>query len=323
MVRSVDPADGATIDFGAHLLPFAPSIPMFEKIEATAGAPVHSDPEALLDVYETTSVDAAVLSDTMHMGGSDVYAVERANDALLDVVDGYDEFYGLAAVPTAAGGEQAAAELERALEAGFHGAAVETRSEGIEVTDAQLEPVFEVAESWNAPVLVHPTLHDSLGEGVLDDTWRLNATFGREVALWESLSKVIHEGVLDDYPDLDLVYHHTAGNFASMLGRIELQLERDLWPGLEATKPFDEFKAQLEDRIYVDTSGHYGAHRPLDAALDTFSASKVLFGTDFPFETRTPAGFEKLVESVDDVASPEDARAVKAGNALDLLVNLD
>jgi len=221
------------------------------------------------------------------MGSGDVDAVRTANDALWDVFDGSAGRYGLAAIPTAAGGPPAAAEFERCLEAGYHGGAIETKTDGIEVTDPALEPVFKVAEQWEAPLLVHPKLDESLPPDVLDDRYLLNAIFGREAALTESICKVIHQGILDQHPDLDLVYHHLGGNLPVIFGRVHLQLEAGRWPGQEAVKPFDTFRAQFRDRIYLDTSGFFGYEGPVRTALEASAASNVLFATDYPFEIRS------------------------------------
>lgn len=310
-----------TVDFGGHLYPesvFPEPIrdgPLGELLGRRL-----TDPEHVASLYEAAGIDTVVLSQPFYMGESDSETVATANDALLEVVDAYDQFYGLAAVPVAAGGEAAAAEFERALEAGYNGGAVETKTEGIELTDAVLEPVFEVAEKYDAPLLVHPKLHESLHSDVLDDTYLLNAIFGREAALSESICKVIHQGVLDRHPDLNLVYHHLGGNIASMLGRVHLQLDEGRWPGQDAVLSYDEFKRVLEDRIYLDTSGFFGYERPLRSTLEEFPVSQVIFGTDYPFEPRDEAELADLAASVERTTSRRDTERILSGNALDLLV---
>jgi predicted TIM-barrel fold metal-dependent hydrolase len=312
------------VDFGAHYHPENPEAfkPYHDFIDDADGSPICSDIDAVLERYRESSVDHAVLSQPYYMGADDVDATVAGNDALLALVEAHEEFFGLAGIPTAAGGEAAAAEFERALDEGYHGGAVETNSQGVELLDDELEPVFEVADRTGAPILVHPKLHNSLGEGVLDDTWRLNAIFGREVALAEAICKLIHEGVYDRYPDLNLVFHHTGGNIASMLSRIHLQLDTGRWPGLEGLKSYEEFEAQFAERVYLDSSGYFGERAPFRRTLETLPSSNVLFATDFPYETRSVETFEKFVDSFEDVCSPPDAADVLGGNALDILVNV-
>lgn len=312
-----------TIDFGGHLYPETvyPE-PIQEGPIGDLLGPRLYDPDYVASLYEQAGIDEVVLSQPYYMGSGDADAVETANDALLEVVDNYEEFYGLAAIPVAAGGETAAAEFERALDAGYHGGAIETKTDGIELTDAILESVFEVAERYDAPLLVHPKLDESLHPEVLDDMYLLNAIFGREAALSESISKVIHEEVLTSFSDLNLVFHHLGGNIASMLGRVHLQLDEGRWPGQSNVVDYDEFKRHLENRIFFDTSGFFGYHQPLQAIFDEIPVSQVVFGSDYPFEPRDDEELAMLTAAIDQTTSNKDAERVLSTNAQELLVNL-
>lgn len=309
------------IDFGAHLYPEAvfPDVIKGGDLDELLESELR-DPATLRRQYDPAGIDSAVLSQPYYMGSSDVDATAGANDVLLDIISEQD-LYGLAAIPVTAGGEEAAAEFSRSLDRGYNGGAIETETDGVELINEQLEPVFEVAAETGAPILVHPKLNDSVHPDALDDRWMLNAIFGREVALCESICKVIHEGILDSYPGLNLVFHHLGGNIAGMLGRIHLQLDEGRWPGQEHVKNSDEFMAQLQSQVYIDTSGFFGYEEPLRTALDVFPASNVLFGTDYPFEPRGSAELERFVEAVRSVAGP-DAEAILNNNVRDLLVNV-
>lgn len=312
-----------TIDFGAHL--YKESV--FPESRKNTGlgtelGPLEWDPDHFAAMYEDAGFDGAVLSQPYYMGLEDHEAVATANDALCELVTEYDPFYGLGAIPVAAGGETAAAELERSLNNGLNGGALETKTDGIELTDAELRPVFELANETGAPIFVHPKLADSVHPDALDDKYRLNAIFGREAALSESIFKVIHQGVLDEYEDLNLVYHHLGGNIASMMGRICLQLDDGRWPGgQDHVKNVEAFRDQLERRIYVDTSGFFGFHAPMRTAFETFPPSQVLFGTDAPYEPRNERELQKLERSISENTPTQTARKVLSDNALSVMVN--
>lgn len=317
---------GQVVDFGTHLYPSSvfPD-PEWDSVAKMKNGfrdmvdPLLTDPDAFLDLYAEAGVDVPVLSMPYYMGHHHAERVAEANDALLEIVEDYSEFRGLAGVPVGAGPEAAAAEFERALENGFDGGALETKSNGIELTDSEVDPVFEVAERYDAPVLVHPKLNDSLSADVLSDEWQLNAIWGREVALAGSIAKVIHEGVLDRFTDLDLVYHHLGGNIASMLGRVHLILEEGRTPGTAHLKNSREFMHQLETRIHVDTSGFFNHSLPLRATLEKLPATQVVFGTDFPFEHRTAAEVGRGPSLLSDLTTRSESRKVLSENALDLL----
>ncbi|MFA1609761.1 amidohydrolase family protein [Halobellus rubicundus] len=314
------------IDFAAHIHPDDPPENEFAHrfVERDIGD-VYRNIERYSECYDQAGIDSAVLSQPYYLGHHSAERARSANDALFEIIRDRPKYYGLASIPTAAGGEEAAAEFERCLNAGFNGGALETKTDGIELHDAEVEPILEVADQTGAPILVHPKLNESLHPDALDDTWMLNAVFGREVALAESICKVVHTGVLDRYPNLNLVYHHTAGNIASMMGRIHNQMEKfppEVWAGSadDQIKSYREFKRQLESRIYLDISGHYGQNSTLRTALSEFPTSQLLFGTDFPFETRTTEDFDQFVNSVGAECSETDAHRIFSENALNLLV---
>ena len=166
-------------------------------------------------------------------------------------------------------------------------------------------------------MLVHPTLDDSLGPNVLDDRYRLNAIFGREVALARSICMAIHEGIFERYPNLTLVYHHLGGNLAGLLGRIRLQLDAGRWPGGDAVLEYDAFEDILRRRVYVDTSGFFGDAAPLRATLEHLPTEHILFGSDVPYEPRSHDEIRGFVSTVRKVAPQPDP--ILGGNAVSLL----
>lgn len=324
MTAPNDSGGGTVVDFSCHLYPDAivdksrEDNPFWDHL----GSIPHNG-SALLARLESAGVDAAVLSMPQYMGHDDTAEVARANDALLDVVAEHDEFYGLAAVPTDAGGEAAAAELQRALAAGFHGGALETMSNGSVLTAATTRPVLEVADKWGAPLLVHPKLRAALGEHSLDETHYHNAIFGREAALGVSLTDALHAGLPERYPDLSLVFHHLGGNIASMLGRIRVHGDAPRWPFKDDLLPYSEFERRL-GQVYVDTAGHFDHERAIAAAVDAFPTSNLLFGTDTPFEARSVDDIEAYSAAVrNSVPTPTAERRVMGANALDVLVNVE
>ena len=319
------------VDFASHLHPSDPDNKDHEYIDEELGEPVYLDPEAHLRANHAAGVDGAVLSQPVFMGHPDLEATREANDAMLEVVESYDEYHGLAAIPTGAGVEAAAGEFERCLDAGFNGGGLETLSpDGLEVHHDEMAPILEIADRTGAPILVHPKLHGSLNSDVLDDSWLLNASLGRDAGLAASIVKVVHTGVFDRYPNLKLVFHHTGGNVASMMGRVQNMLvmfRPEEWAELKGepldaqVKDFPAFERQLQERVYVDTAGHYGYHSVLRSALMQFPTSQLLFGTDFPFEVRSQADFADYISVIEREVGSEDAERILSGNVLDLLVN--
>lgn len=308
--------DLSVVDFGAHFYP--PEVDESEtpldqfSEDEYAGEDRKSDVGTVIEEIGAGGYDAMVVSDTEFMGHDDPEEAAEANDALWEHVRAHDELYGLASVPIGAGGEAAAAEFERCLDAGFNGGGLHETD--VSLTDPEMAPVLEVADRTGAPLFVHiPHLPNV--------EYRLNATYGRELAQQESITRAIHDGVFDRYDDLVIVWHHLGGNIAAMLGRTHLHTDLGRWPNQDTMKSFGEFKTQLEERVYVDTSGFFGYTAPIRLALEEFPASNVLFATDYPWEPRSAAELRRLAEAVVESTSREGAERVLGGNALDLLVN--
>lgn len=322
--------DPPLVDFASHYYPDIPDelAAKHDDIERFDGSPICTDLDTFLDRYQAAGIDKAVLSQPFYMGARgarDVDAIAAVNDALLDEIESYDQFFGLAAIPVSEGGEPAAQELDRCLDAGYNGGALETRSDGIELIDDEVEPVFEVANRTGAPLMVHPNSSfqedSSPGPTGADDQWLINSTMGTEFALAESLIKVVHEGVLERYPDLTLVFHHNGGNLPSMLSRIEMWLNRTHRSGEPHLKSYPEFARHMEERVYIDTAGYYGDPGAFSNTFESFPASQVLFGTDFPYETLQTETFEKIITTIEQLVPGVEAERVLGKNTLELLIN--
>ncbi len=310
------------IDFGGHLYPGSiHSTAITGNPDATKVGPLLTEPTELLSYIEASPLDRMVLSQPFYMGSDDVATTEQANRSLLETVTRHDELYCLAAVPFNAGGEVAAAELERAIADGCNGGAVEVSPTSVGLTNRAYEPVLEVADQYGAPILVHPKLNDSIHSDVFDNPYRMNAIFGRELALMQSLSLIVQEDLLASYPNVRFVYHHFGGNIASMFGRIQLQFDTDRWATSTHLKEFDEFARIVRDQVYIDTSGFFGHETPLCAALKEFSRTNILFGSDYPYETRTADEMTALVESVQSVADESEQRNILGRNAQRILLH--
>jgi len=306
--------DVTVVDFAVHIHPESLDIDPPEGAELVGRDRV-CDPETQQRELAAAGVDAAVQSQPLFMSHDDVAATADANDELLALVEAYDEFYGLASIPTEAGGADAAAEFERCLDNGFHGGAVTTGRGRTLLSDPSLSPVFEVAQRTGAPIFVHVPRRSS-------SEFRTDLALRREFHLAESIYSVTHAGVFDRYPDLALVYHHYGGNIAGMMGHIHLQLDDGRWPRQDDLKPFSAFVDCLENNVYMDTAGHFGYSSPLRTALNHVPATQLLYGSDFPWEPRTEAELRQFTETVVDATGRADARRILGDNALDVLVNV-
>ena len=173
--------------------------------------------------------------------------------------------------------------------------------------------------------MVHPNSSfqedSSSGPSGADDKWLINSVMGTEFALAESLIKVVHEGVLERYPNLTLVFHHNGGNLPSLLGRLEMWLNRTHRDGEDYLKTYSEFARHMEDRVYIDTAGYDGDLGAYSNTFESFPTSNVLFGTDYPYETVKTETFQKLITTMEQLNPGVEAEKVLGQNTLNLLIN--
>jgi predicted TIM-barrel fold metal-dependent hydrolase len=317
--------DEKIIDFGAHFHPEDPPTKpdIHQYIQNQQGGDnLHSDFGDLAARYRKTGIDCVTLSREDVIGSGNLERVQKENDAMRSLADERGCVYTLAAIPTEAGAKEAAEELERCIKAGHNGGVVETKSGDTELHHSKLEPTLAAADRLGAPLMVHPKIDNSLHSDVLSDEWRLNAVFGREFALCESIFKTVHSGLLDKHPDLNLVFHHLGGNISAMFGRIQGDHMGDRWPTTDRLKSYESFRDQLTDRVYLDTAGFYGDPSAFQAASQVFPPSNMLFATDFPYETRTPEDFKNIISTIKQIYSKKESKNILGGNARSIMVNV-
>ena len=176
----------------------------------------------------------------------------------------------LATVPLQSG-VRAAAVLEEALAAGFHGAMIGTQPKGSGGTldDPDLTPFWEAASALQAAVFVHPMY--ACGDDRLRDYDLVNAV-GRLTDTTTAVARLLYSGYLQRFPEVRLVSHGGAG-LPYALGR--LKRNHAIHPGKYAD-PADGFSRLYFDSVLFEP-------RALRFLCDLAGADKVLLGSDYPF----------------------------------------
>lgn len=314
------------IDFHAHYTP--PQLARARGVEYRDGVPVYTHNDLLADVeqrlrlMDEAGIDAAFLSSA---AGFDA-PLERCrvvNDALAALAGSSGErLLGLAHVPPL-GGAGALAELERACgELGFRGVATVTMNGGAALDDPRLEPFLAAVESLGAFLFVHaPLANPSLGLEAFD-RYDLYRTVGREFELQLAVLRLVLGGVLERHPGLVVVVAHLGGGIGALWPRVRGYQDKAFWGtsghadhGGEGARDVD---ASL-DRLYVDTSGVFGAVSAVEVALAHFPRTQVLFGTDYPQQFRAAGPVARFVQ---DLGAHEAGGLVLRENGSRLLAEL-
>ncbi|HXF82308.1 MAG TPA: amidohydrolase family protein [bacterium] len=202
----------------------------------------------------------------------------------------------------------AAGELRRAVEElGAAGAEIATNVAGaVELDDPGLEPFWEAAASLRTPILIHP--HDVAGSDRMQ-AYHLRNLVGNPMETTLAAGRLLCGGVLQRHPDLRLVLAHGGGALPWLLGRLDrgFQVRAECRTGGEAP-------GQAARRFFYDTVVH--STRALQALTAWMGPSRVVLGTDHPFDMGDRQAVRLVTRAVDDATLRQ---AILSGNAQRLL----
>lgn len=234
-----------------------------------------------------------------------------ANDVLADAVRAHpDRLQGFAALATPAP-DAAARELERAVTTlGFRGALLSGRTRERSLDHPSFSPIFEAAAALRAPLYLHPqtpppAVRAAYYNGFADATDAAFATFGIG---WHyedgvQLLRLILGGVFDRYPGLQVVVGHWGEVVLFYLERLE-----QLAAVARLPRPMADYVRQ---HVLVTPSGLF-SHRYLRWAAEVVGVERILFSTDYPFETAPRGGARRFLEEAD--LSQADREKIASGN---------
>ena len=273
-----------------------------------------TDPSARLAAMDEMGIDvqAVSLSPTQYYYWADAaisaQIVTAANEAIAaHCAAKPDRLVGLGTV-SLQHPALAAQQLRVALRSlGLRGVIVSTNVNGGELADPALDSFWACAEELEAVVFIHP-LGCTFGDRL--NRYYFANVIGNPLETTVCLSHLIFGGVLDRYPRLRILAAHGGGYLPHYIGRSDHVFE--VRPEARTMKrPPSEYLRQ----IYFD-SLVYRADT-LHALIDRVGASRVVLGTDYPFDmgVRDPLARLLAVPGL----SPEHAAAIRGGNAETLL----
>ncbi|MCP3387736.1 amidohydrolase [Bradyrhizobium sp. CCGB12] len=250
------------------------------------------------------------------------------NDGLADLVQRHpDRFPGFAAALSLHDIDEALAEIARADSIGAAGFQLCTHVRGIPLDDPRFAPVFDEIAKRDLVIWLHPVRgplpdYPTESKSRYEIWWCFGWPYDSSVAM----ARLVFSGLFDRHPNLRIITHHMGAMIPYFAGRITQG-----W-GLEMgsrTPPADSdllpkpLKKPAEDyfhMFFADTalSGAVGATR---CGLDYFGADKVLFASDFPFDSE--GGSYLVRETINALNALELSEAfrrkIDSGNVLRLI----
>ena len=297
----------------------------FEELTDTFGFQgLSGRPEFLWDVEKRKEdmadygVDKQIITlalPTMFRGMDHDLALEitrLANDEVRRLADEHpDSFIPVGTIPTVS--EAFLAEFDRCIgELDMAGVQIFSNIDGRPLDDEQFWPLYERAAATDTPLWMHPQLWEWYEWA---SEYMEHRLFGWPFDTTLALSRLVFGGVLEAYPDLQLVSHHGGGMVPYYGSRIQMfyqqrQAYPENYPGFhehaaDLSKPAEEYF----QGFYADTAVS-GSTPALECAESFFDSGNVIFGTDYPFSPeRGRRTVEVTIDAVDEMGVDDDTRA--------------
>ncbi|MFT8246037.1 amidohydrolase family protein [Roseomonas sp. BN140053] len=250
---------GRLFDFGERRLAAMDEVGIERAVLSLAGPGVQVEP------------DAAVA----------VRAARECNDQLAaEVAKNPARFSGFAHLPLQ-DAPAAAAELERCVtELGMVGALVNGQTLGTYLDDPRYEVFWERAAALGAPVYIHPNDPPAPYGGWADAKILSRAAWGWTVETATHALRLVFSGVFDRYPAARVVLGHMGETLPYLLWRLDSRTKL-----YKAERPLQHPPSHyIRSNILVTISGQCAAE-PLLCALASLGEDRVMFATDYPFES--------------------------------------
>ena len=231
------------------------------------------------------------------------------NENLASMVhDNPDRFVGMATVPLQ-DVSSAVKELEYCIrELGFRGVEVNTNVFGLDFDDPRYRPFFAMAEELDIVVLLHP---NGFTAGERLQKYYMTNVIGNPLDTTVAINRIIHGGVLEEYPELKLCLVHGGGYLPFYSSRMDHSYEARPEGRHHITRPPSTYLKQ----VYVDSLVFDSAH--LKFLTQQMGADHVVLGTDYPFDM----GFYDPLGQLDGVPdlTDSDRELIRSGTASRLL----
>jgi len=216
------------------------------------------------------------------------YLARILNDELAELVQKYpDRFAGAVCSLPMNKPDAAARELERCIkDLKLGGLQLFSNVNGKALDRPEFRPIFEIMAKHDLPILLHPARSRKHPDYLAEDSSRFLVwqVFGWPYESTAAMAHIALSGILDEYPNLRIIVHHTGAMVSFFAGRIAAMYRMfdPLLTDERGGKPMQKPVLEYFRMFYGDTSTFTAAS--IECACDFFGADHILFGTDAPFD---------------------------------------
>ena len=221
------------------------------------------------------------------------------NDGMAELCDKYpDRFSGYVASLALNNVDEAIKEAERAFsKLHANGLQIHTNVGGAPLDEARFFPIFELAQKYDKPILLHPARGANMPDYATEDKSKYEIwwTFGWPYETSAAMARMVFSGMLDKLPQLKVLAHHMGAMVPFFEGRVgpgmdqlgKRTTDEDYGAVLKSLKkrPFDYFKG-----FYADTAT-FGSRGAMLCGFDFYPDDQILFASDSPFDPERGPGY--------------------------------
>jgi predicted TIM-barrel fold metal-dependent hydrolase len=252
----------------------------YENLNTTE---VTIDPKGLIEAMNQAGVDKGIIRPCCWQGWFDFETSKIINDLMAKTVsENPDRLLALASVPPW-DDEDAFYELERCIkELGFVGVLCASHYRNLYLDHAELKPYFKKLNSLGVPVCIHhtplPVEHKYLYEYT-----NVRRSFGRCIEQMTSVGRVLFSGMLEEFPNLTLIFTMMAGGLFAFTNQIAPPTSGVKEEMNRFEEVGDTVRKYLKNNIYFDLSTPQSwTKAQLECAVKEFGADHILFASSYP-----------------------------------------
>lgn len=215
-------------------------------------------------------------------------------------------------------------EIRRAAGMGAKGIQLYCHMNGEAIDTARFWPIYELCETLELPILLHPVggLKQPEYVGEASSKYELWWTIGWPYQTTVAAARLVYSGIFEDFPRIKIVLHHVGAMLPMLAGRLENGLKmyggrtgeslRDALTRTKISQPhIDSFK-----KFYADTAA-FGSAAAIRCGIEFFGTEHLLFATDMPFDPERGTGYiDRTLRDLDALGLDEQAKVkILCGNA--------
>jgi aminocarboxymuconate-semialdehyde decarboxylase len=176
----------------------------------------------------------------------------------------------------------------------FPGVEIGSNINGIVVGDPRLDPFFEACEALDMAVFVHALRPAGMDRLVGPPPLQQVLAYPTDVGL--AAASVLTSNLMTRRPKLRLAFSHGGGTLAMLLPRLEQAMS--VFPALRdsvSRSPTEQARELFYDTLVFDAP-------TLRHLMQTFGASQLMLGTDYPFNFHEHQPVERIEQAGFDAA---------------------